>query len=230
MHRRAVLASLGVGLLSVTGCLGEERRGDGSVESDATPTEIPARDTDDTTAQTEQETTMEAGIPRTVSLAEQSDRDLREAFGIGASVTVLEPRVTDTHTARIEVALDNVTARSQTLSYTRERCDLNLIEGSHVDEGGVALLLISTEQAWNRVEPDCWVPDGRNIDCGIPAVTHRIEVAPDEPFRWTFRLWADPENSRSGVCMPLGAYRFARVLTQEGVERSLSFALSVESG
>lgn len=173
---------------------------------------------------------MDTGIRRTVTLAEQSDVDPRESFGIGAQVTVLESSVTPEHTARIQILLDNQTAQPETLTYTRERCDLNMLTGHSRSDGESTLLLISTEQTWKPAADDCWVPDHRNLNFGIPAMDHEVTITPDDPIRWTFRVWASPDDNRSGVCMQPGRYRFERTLRQEETEAVLSFILLVKSG
>lgn len=171
---------------------------------------------------------MDTGIPRTVELHSQSDADLREASGTVADVTVTEPRVTTSHTAWIRVTLENTTTQSQSLTYIRDTCDLNLIPGRYQHEDSIWLLLISTEQDWERTKSDCWVPDGRNLNCGIPSIEHEITIPPDEPVVWSFRLWAEPENIRSDVCMPPGICEFTRVLQYDKTEAPLSFSLSID--
>lgn len=168
---------------------------------------------------------MDTGIPRTVTLEREPDTDLRDAVGVVPRVTVLEPHVTTAHTAQIRVALENQGEQSQTLAYTRETCDLNLLVGRYQHRSGTTLLLLSTEHAWERTDPECWMPDRRNLTCGIPARDHEITIAPDDPFQWTFRLWADPE---SDGCMPPGTCQFTRVLRHEGTEVTLSFALAID--
>lgn len=171
---------------------------------------------------------MDAGIPRTVTVTEQSDTGLREAFGVGATVTVPESDVTTEHTARVRVALEDETARSHRLTYTRERCDLNLLTGRYEDRAAGELVLVSTEQAWEKIAADCWVPDGRNLDCGIPAVDHEVTVDPGDPVRWTFRLWASPKGYANGVCMPPGRCRFERTFRAGQTTGTLSFGLSID--
>lgn len=229
MWRRTVLTTLGAGVMSLAGC--SERDGPGTDPGGTEPpqTDSPASGDDRTTTDTPPEKSMESGIPRTVTPKGRSDEALRDTFDVAADVTVLEPNVTTAHTARIRVSLENTAAQPRTLTYTRETCDLNLIAGRYRRDEGVSLLLVSTEQAWERTESDCWMPDGRNLNCGIPARDHEITIAPDEPLRWTFRLWADPENYRQDACMPLGTYRFERRFRREDTEAALSFALSVDS-
>lgn len=228
MWRRTVLTTLGAGVISVAGCSGLDGSANDPPGTDTPPTDTVSGD-DRTTTDTPTEEPMESGIPRTVTLESRSDEDLRDTFDVAADVTVLEPGVTTEHTARVRVTLENTATQPRTLTYTRRTCDLNLIDGRYQRNGDISLLLISTEQAWERTEADCWMPDGRNLNCGIPARDHEITIAPDEPLDWTFRLWADPENHRTDACMPPGTYQFERRFGREDAEASLSFALSVES-
>lgn len=218
MWRRTVLKALGVSVIPLTGCSGRN-----GPENESDGTEPNATDS-------QSEKTMESGLPRTVTVQRQTDTDLRETFGIAAPVTVIESSVTTGHTAKIRVTLENTTAQSRQLTYTRDRCDLNLLAGHYRGDGDISLLLIATEQAWERTEADCWVPDARNLNCGIPAMDHEVTIEPDEPLEWTFRLWAEPKNRQRGVCMPVGTYRFDRLFRHEGAEASLSFTLSVAPG
>lgn len=227
MQRRAALATLAASVIPLSGCGGEGGPETESSGSDLSSTETQAHGNDRTTTDTDRETPMESGIPRTISLTEQSSAALRESFEIEAQVSVIEPEISATHTARIQITLENRSTEAQTLSYTRDTCDLNLISGRYQQDEQISLLLISAEQTWERTEADCWVPDRRNLNCGIPTTEHQITIVPDEPFHWTFRLWAAPENDT--VCMPLGRCQFTRVLRQAGTEASLSFTLSVGS-
>lgn len=229
MKRRTVLSALEASVIPLTGCIGQN----GS-EGDPTGTASPSTDTpkqvdNRTTTETPPVKTVESGLPRTVTLEGHSNSELRENFDIAADVTVLESGVTTAHTAKIWVTLENTAAKTRTITYTRDTCGLNLIPGRYQRDKDIQLLLISTEQKWKRTEEDCWKPDGRNLNCGIPAMDHEVTIAPDESVRWTFRLWTDPENHQNGVCMPLGVYQFSRAFKREEKEASLIFRLSVDS-
>lgn len=229
MKRRDVLRLGGTSFGIIGGCVSPSTQLS-PAETDPSPTESP-RDVDNrTTTDTPPVETMEAGIPRTVTLTSSSDTDLRDAFGIEAEVTVLESSVTTAHTARLQIILENTMAQSQTLTYTRDTCDLNLIRGHYLRETSINLLLISTEQTWERTDDECWMPDFRNFECGIPSTEHEITIASDERLQWTFRLWAAPEKHDTGVCMPLRTYQFARTFSREDTEAPLAFTLSVDSG
>lgn len=229
MRRRTLLTALGgvAGVLS--GCTGRDGPRGGSETSADPQTDIGERTTDRTASEAADTNTMQSGIPRSVTIDETRDTQLRETFQIATCVRVPKPKVTSEQTARIGVDLENTSQTPQTVTYTRERCGLNIIEGRSQEGKHVSLLLISTEQEWDRVEEDCWVPDGRNLNCGIPARDHQITVDPDERLKWTFRLWAAPEQHGEGVCMPPGTYRFIRTFRQNGEEAPLSFTLSVEA-
>lgn len=225
MWRRTVLTAIGASAVPLAGCSGRDGPGTGDTATERPPTGTPG--STDETSVTPTEEPVESGIPRTVTLEELSDEPLRERLGAEARVGVPEPRVTEAHTAQVRVTIGSAAGEPRTLTYTRERCDLDLIAGEYRENGSDRLLLVSSEQAWDRTEPDCWVPDGRNLNCGIPAMEHRITVAPDDPHEVTYRLWVDPETREAGGCMPAGDYRFERVFRLDGTEASLSFALSV---
>jgi hypothetical protein len=225
MLRRTVLTTVAACVSSLAGCSRDGTGRDGG-RTGPRPTETPRSSEERPTTS---ETTMASELQRTVTLADQSDATLRETFGVGADVSVLESSVTTAHTARIRISLENHTETSQTLTYTRDTCDLNLIWSRPRPDDGARLLLVSTEQAWEPAAADCWVPDGRNLDCGIPAREHRVTVAPEEPLEWTFRLWTVPKTYAGGRCMPLGAHRFARTLRREESEAALSFTLALDS-
>lgn len=227
MRRRTVVTALGASVIPFAGCTGDVTLENNTTDTDLSPSDTPGTKTNRTTTLSPGEEPMDSGIPRTVTLDGQSDTDLRDAFGIAGHVSVLESSVTPQHTARVRVTLENSTAQSRSLTYTRDTCDLNLITGTYQQDEGIHLLLVSTEQEWDRTDEDCWVPDGRNLNCGIPAVDHEITIAPEEPFHWTFRLWADPKNSLKDVCMPLGTYQFDRAFRHEGARASLSFTLAI---
>lgn len=225
MQRRNLLTNFGV-MMFLSGCAGQDNSG--SVPTEESPTDrTEQRNTGTTDAPGEN--TIESKISRIVTLNGQSNKDLRETFEIGADVTVLESSVTEAQTARIGITLENRTTKPQTLSYIRDTCDLNLITGQYRHDTDISLLLISTEQEWDRTETDCWVPDGRNLNCGIPTTEHEITIMPDEPIQWMFRLWTEPKDYYNDMCMPQGMYRFIRTLKQEETEASLSFTLSVDS-
>lgn len=230
MRRRTVLTTGAACVSSVAGCSRSDSQGTNPDDTDPSPTETQRRRDDQTITEPRTETPIDEEIQRTVTLTEQSDGDLRGSFGIGAQVSVLESSVTPEHTARIQILLDNQTVQSQTLSYTRERCDLNMVTGHSRSDGASTVLLVSTEQAWERTAVDCWVPDERSLNCGIPALDHDVTIAPDDPVRWTFRVWASPEDYRNGFCLPRGFYQFERALRQEGTRADLSFTLSIETG
>lgn len=224
VRRRTLLAALGGGVGVLSGCNRQNEPEDGSETSADSQTDTGEQ----TTSETADKNTMESGIPRSVTIDETPDAQLREAFQIATQIRVSEPRVTSEQTARIGVALKNTSQTSQTVTYTRERCDLNIIEGQSQERENVSLLLVSTEQEWNRVEEDCWVPDGRNLNCGIPARDYQITINPGERLDWTFHLWAVPNQYTEGICMPLGTYRFVRSFRQNGKKAPLSLILSVE--
>lgn len=209
MHRRTVLSTLGAGVVPLSGCIGPLGPEEESLETESSST-----------------ATDESDRLHTVSLTDHSDSELRETFDIAAQIVVLESSVTTEHTATVHIVLETTVEESRTLTYTRNRCNLNLIPGRSLS--GDQLFLLSTDHQWERTEERCWMTDRARIICGIPAMDHEISIAPDEPIRWTFHLWAHPKSRKNDVCMSPGAYQFTRAFEYEKSTASLDFTLSID--
>lgn len=226
MRRRAVVRAVGIGLTPLAGCV-DRGFPDGDTTWDSNPQAVSGTPPASTAPGVP--STEDTGLPLTVTLDGVSATGLAERFDVEASVTVLEPALTAEHTARILVRLETTVTRTRTLTYTRERCNLNLVTGRYERPEGARLHLVPASTGWSRTDPDCWVPDVRDLECGIVAMDHDVTVAPDEPLRWTFHLWADPRNETTGGCMPEGTCRFRRQFSSDGADEPLSFALTVEA-
>lgn len=225
MRRRAYLRRVVAcgAPLAVVGCLQhEEVRGTGGSTDSTTATTSPTatpRELDGTPKATTR--TPADGIPRRVTLVGADDAALRSTYDVAANPTVVEPRVTNEHTATVRVTLTNRGDRDRTLTYAAEECDLNVMEGDQVD-GDARLMLAPADLDWEPASDRCWRAHDRNVSCGIPATTHEVDLPADGVVEWDFDLWAPPD----GTCMPPGRYRFERAFDEGAASLSVTLALS----
>lgn len=211
MQRRAILRRLAASApaFATGGCLGRRPAdvvGPGPSTGTASPNETPTRTpaaVDGTPAAATR--TPTEGTPRHVSLAGREDGPLRTSLGVAATATVVEPLVTDAHTAQVGVTLENRGERDRTFTYEALECDLNVLEGERLDGDG-RLLLVPAGLNRTSAADACWRARVANVSCGIPVTTHGVDLPGGGRVTWTFARWAAPR----GPCMPPGRYRSRR--------------------
>ncbi|WP_150123145.1 hypothetical protein [Haladaptatus sp. R4] len=227
MHRRRFILAGVAYTGAFAGCLGQSP--DTSTSSNAS--DSTAAGTTDGTRTTETnsttETTRNRGVTTTSSASATgrvvtvADAGSFETGGITGSLSLRKSKITDAHTAELVLSLRNRSSESVTLSYDWPR-GLDLVTGTK-SSGTARALLVGEGTNWTRTD-DCWQPDARVLERGVPDQERSITVSGGGTWEKTYQLWNYPENTS---CLPRGTYEFARVFRRNDAKSTWRISLSL---
>lgn len=170
MQRRDYLRSLALGAPLTGGCLGRTNPANLGMNS-------------------------EPELPRTVSVV--SSESLSEIESVSMDVSVLEPEITQDHTATVEVTLSNDADREQRFN---GGASFPFSPGTSHPDG---LILLGEGSKRGTKRDGCWTVE--NPDEWLTNETTAF-LAPGETSSIRLTVWDDP---RSGGCLPIESYQFS---------------------
>ncbi|MGA9401358.1 hypothetical protein [Haladaptatus sp.] len=230
MHRRRFILAGVAGTGAFAGCLGQSS----DTSTTSTASDSTAAGTTDGTRTTETnsttETTRNQGVTTTssasgtVRVVTVADAGSFETGGITGSLSLRKSKITHAHTAELVLSLRNRSSESVTLSYDRPR-GLDLVTGTK-SSGTARALLVGEGTNWTRTDDcwDCWRPDARVLERGVPDQERSITVPSGGTWEKTYQLWNHPENTS---CLPRGTYEFARVFRRNDAKSTWRISLSI---
>lgn len=190
MHRRSYLAGA---ITVVAGCTGDEGSG--------------------------QKTTTLPPLPESVERIVRVGRvdTIPDRYDTGATVEVVEPRVTTEHTAHLRVTVENTGDERYEYHF-----DPQPPMGHERSSEGPGTLLLAEAGTQERGASDCWRPAAGGHGDGIA----RVELEPDEAIQNTLELWDVGDRE----CLPTGEYTFRAGIPRfddRDVETTWSFTLEL---
>lgn len=182
MRRRSIVAALGAGIGSLTGCLGE-----GSSVSESTPTDTPTP--------TPRDGRRAVGVTSIGAVPDGSP--------LSHSVGVLRSSVNVDQTARITVEVTN-TADQTVWNAARIPAFGEFV--TQDGPAGLRLLLLQPDEQYPTVRSGCWRADlsRSQVNHAYTNVVDDRRYEPGETKSTQFDVYGHPENT--GPCLPPGEY------------------------
>lgn len=163
-------------------------------------------------------------VRRTVRIESVTGDDFGDV-AIAPGAEVVEPTVTDTHTAEVAISLTNRGDESRTLQ--TDRCPpADVHVATRTDGNAMLALLLADEQSFEPATSECWRPRLQDFEVGEPCGPGETTIPASETATRTYEVWDHPKNE---ACMPPGEYEFGETYEIDGQEFEWRFTLAVES-